>query len=224
LEPLKVDEGLDDLDWVIAMQEELNNFTRNEVWELVETPKQNVISTKWVFPNKQDEHGVVTRNNAKLVAQSFTQIEGLDFGETYAPVARLESIRILLAYATHHDFKLYQIDVKSAFLNGHLSELVYVEQPLGFEDPRFPNHMYKLHKAPYGLKPAPRAWYECLKDFLLKNDFVMGKANSPLFTHKVDKDIELLVGCSADLGTLPSFIYPRGGLLVGYKLGVIVGL
>jgi sugar/nucleoside kinase (ribokinase family) len=84
LEPLKVDEALDDLDWVIAMQEELNNFTRNEVWELVETPKQNVISTKWVFPNKQDEHGVVTRNNAKLVAQSFTQIEGLDFGETYA--------------------------------------------------------------------------------------------------------------------------------------------
>jgi hypothetical protein len=165
LEPLKVEEALDDPDWVIAMQEELNNFTRNEVWELVETPKQNVISTKWVFLNKQDEHGVLTRNKARLVAQGFTQIEGLDFGETYAPVARLESIHILLAYATHHDFKLYQMDVKSAFLNGPLSELVYVEQPPGFEDPKFPNHMYKLHKALYGLKQASKVWYECLKDF-----------------------------------------------------------
>jgi hypothetical protein len=84
-----------------------------------------VIDTKWVFQNKQDEHGVITRNKARLVAQGFSQIEGLDFGETYAPVARLESIRILLAYATHHDFKLYQMDVKSSFLNSFLSELVY---------------------------------------------------------------------------------------------------
>ena len=99
-------------------------------------PKQNVIGTKWVFRNKQDEHGVVTRNKTRLVAQGYTQIEGLDFGETYAPVARLESIRILLAYAAHHNFKLYQMDVKSAFLNGPLSELVYVEKPPGFEDPR----------------------------------------------------------------------------------------
>jgi hypothetical protein len=113
----------------------------------------------------------------------------LDFGETYAPVARLESIRILLAYATHHDFKLYQMDVKSAFLNGPLFELVYVEQPPGFEDPKFPNHVYKLHKALYGLKQAPRAWYECLNDFLFKNNFIMGKADSTLFTHKVDKNI-----------------------------------
>ena len=115
LELLKVEEALDDPDWVMAMQEELNNFTRNEVWELVERPKQNVMGTKWVFRNKQDEHDVVTRNKARLVAHGFTQIEGLDFGETYAPVARLESIRILLAYATHHDFKLYQIDMKSVF-------------------------------------------------------------------------------------------------------------
>ena len=109
------------------MQEELNNFTRNEVWSLVERPKQNVIGTKWVFRNKQDEHGVVTINKARLVAQGYTQIEGLNFCETYAPVARLDSIRILLAYATHHDFKLYQMDVEIAFLNGPISELVYVE-------------------------------------------------------------------------------------------------
>ena len=110
----------------------------------MERPKQNVIGTKWIFHNKQDENGVVTRNKERLVAKGFTQIEGLDFGETYAPVARLESIRILLAYATHHDFKFYQMDVKSAFLNGPLSELVYVEQPSGFEDPKYPNHVYKL--------------------------------------------------------------------------------
>jgi hypothetical protein len=141
---------LEDPDWVMAMQEEWNNFTRNEVWSLVERLKHNVIGTRWVFQNKQDEHGVVTRNKARLVAQRFTQIEGLDFGETYASVARLESIHILLAYATHHDFKLHQMDVKSAFLNGPISELVYVEQPPSFEDPKFPNHVYKLHKALYG--------------------------------------------------------------------------
>ena len=138
--------ALDDLDWMIAMQEELNNLTRNEVWSLVERPKQNMIGTKSVFCNKQDEQGMVTRNKARLVAQGFTQIEFLDFWETYAPVARLESIHILLAYAAHHDFKLYQIDVKSVFPNGPLSELVYVEQPPGFEDPKYPNHVYKLDK------------------------------------------------------------------------------
>ena len=187
LEPLKVDETLDDSDWVMTMQEELKTFTRNEVWSLVERPKQNVIGTKWVFRNKQDENGVVTRNKARLVAQGFTQIEGLDFGETYAPIDRLESIRILLAYATHHDFKLYQMDVKSVFLNGPISELVYVEQPSGFEDLKFPNHVFKLDKALYGFKQAPRAWYECLREFLLKNGFVMGKADSTLFTQKVVK-------------------------------------
>jgi hypothetical protein len=101
---------------------------------------------------------VVTRNKALLVAKGYSQVEGLDFGETYAPVARLESIRILLAYATYHGFKLYQIDLKSAFLNGPIKEEVYVEQPPGFEDSEYPNHVYKLSKALYGLKQAPRAW------------------------------------------------------------------
>ena len=96
------------------------------------------------FCNKQDENGVVIRNKARLVAQGFTQVEGLDFEETYAPVARLQAIRMLLAYASHHNFKLYQMDMKSAFLNGPIQELVYVDQPPGFEDPKFPNHVYKL--------------------------------------------------------------------------------
>nr|ABA98062.2 retrotransposon protein, putative, Ty1-copia subclass [Oryza sativa Japonica Group] len=189
LEPTRVEDALGDPDWVMAMQEELNNFTHNQVWTFVERPDQNIIDTKWIFRNKQDEHGVVVRNKARLVAQGFTQIEGLDFDETFAPVARLESIRILLAYAAHHDFRLLQMDVKSAFLNRPISELVYVEQPPGFEDPMLPNHVYKLHKALYGLKQAPRAWYECLQDFLLKNGFEIGKADTTLFTKKSKSDL-----------------------------------
>ena len=145
--------------------------------------------TKWVFCNKQDENGVVTRNKARLVAQGFTQVVGLDFEETYVPVVRLEAIQMLLAYAAHHNFKLYQMDVKSAFLNGPIQKLVYVEQSPGFKDHKFSDHVYKLQKVLYGLKQALRAWYECLKEFLLKQDFKIGKANPTLFTHKVGKDI-----------------------------------
>jgi hypothetical protein len=156
---------------------------------LVEKPKQNIVGTKWVFHNKQDKFRVVKRNKVRLVAKRYSQVEGLDFEETFAPVARLESIRILVAYATHHDFKLYQMDVKSAFLNGTIKEEVYVEQPPGFEDQEYPNHVYKLHKTLYGLKEAPRAWYECLRDFLTQNNFKIDKADSTLFTRKVDKDL-----------------------------------
>ena len=140
------------------MQEEMNNFTRNEVWTLEERPQgARVIGTKWVLRNKQDDQGIVVRNKARLVSNGFSQVEGLDFRETFAPVVRLEAIRILLAYASHHEMKLYQMDVKIAFLNGFKNELVYVDQPPGFEDPRYPNQVYRLSKALYGLKQAPRA-------------------------------------------------------------------
>jgi hypothetical protein len=155
----------------------------------MERPKQNVIGTKWVFRNKQDENDVVTKNKARLVAKRYIQVEGLDFGETYTPVARLAAIRILLAFATHRNFKLHQMDVKSAFLNDPISEKVYVEQPPGFKDPQFPNHIYKLHKALYGLKQAPRAWYECLKEFLLKKGFEISKADPSLFACKQGNDL-----------------------------------
>jgi hypothetical protein len=129
IEPYRMEDTLRDSDWVLAMQEELNNFTRNEVWHLVPRPNQNVVGTKWVFRNKQDEHGVVTRNKARLVAKGYSQVEGLDFGETYALIARLESIRILLAYATYHGFKLYQMNVKSAFLNGPIKRSMLSNLP-----------------------------------------------------------------------------------------------
>ena len=138
IEPKKIDEALRDVDCVNAMHEELNNFNRNQVWELVERPSDhNVIGTRWVFHNKQEQDGIVVRNKARLVAQGYTQVEGLDFGEIYAPVARLEEIRILLAYACAHNIKLY-LDVKSAFLKGYINEEVYVEQPPGFEDDKKP--------------------------------------------------------------------------------------
>ncbi|KAK1684791.1 hypothetical protein QYE76_045639, partial [Lolium multiflorum] len=191
LEPKKVFEALEDSDWLEAMHEELNNFKRNKVWTLVEKPKEcrNVIGTKWIFKNKQDEFGNVVRNKARLVAQGFSQVEGIDFGETYAPVARLESIRILLAYASHHNFKLQQMDVKSAFLNGPLHEEVYVKQPSGFEDLNFPNHVYKLDKALYGLKQAPRAWYEHLKELLIDRGFDVGLIDPTLFTKRVNGEL-----------------------------------
>jgi hypothetical protein len=127
-----------------------------------------------------------------LVAQGYTQVEGLDFGQTYAPVAKLEAIRILLAYACVHNIKLYQLDVNSAFLNGYINEEVYVEQPPGFEDDKKPNHVYKLKKTLYGLKQTPRALYERLRDFLLSKGFKMGKVDTTLFTKKIGQDLFVL--------------------------------
>ena len=158
VEPKKVHEALEDDDWINFMHEELHQFIQNDVWELVPRPKDvNVIGTKWIFKNKSDEHGIVIRNKSRLVAQGYTQVEVMDFDETFAPIARLESIRILLAIACHLNFKLYQMDVKSSFLNGMLQEEVYVEQLKGFVDPYRPNDVYKLKKALYGLKQARKA-------------------------------------------------------------------
>jgi hypothetical protein len=145
--PKDINKALKDPNWVNTMHEELNNFKRNKVWELVERPSDhNIIGTKWVFHNKQDQDGIIVKNKARLVAQGYTQIEGIDFGETYAPVARLEAIMILIAYACAHNIKLYQMDVKSAFFNGYIQEEVYMEQPPDFEDDKKSNHIYKLRK------------------------------------------------------------------------------
>ncbi|WJX62480.1 hypothetical protein P8452_47472 [Trifolium repens] len=185
VEPKNVKEALTDEFWIEAMQEELNQFKRNEVWDLVPRPEGvNIIGTKWVYRNKSDESGVVTRNKARLVAQGYSQIEGVDFDETFAPVARLESIRLLLGVACILKFKLFQMDVKSAFLNGYLNEEVYVEQPKGFVDPNYPDHVYRLKKALYGLKQAPRAWYERLTKFLVQQGYRKGETDKPCLSEK----------------------------------------
>ena len=163
VEPKNIGEALKDDDWIQAMQEELNQFERNKVWTLVPRPEdRHIIGTRWVFRNKLDDSGTVIRNKARLVAQGYNQQEGIDYDETFAPIARIEAIRLLIAYAAHKGFKLFQMDVKTAFLNGVLQEEVYVKQPPGFEDPKNPDHVYYLDKALYGLKQAPWGWYDRL--------------------------------------------------------------
>ncbi|GKE28634.1 putative ribonuclease H-like domain-containing protein, partial [Tanacetum coccineum] len=171
-EPKKVIQALKDPSWIEAMQEELLQFKLQQVWTLVDLPYgKRAIGTKWVYRNKKDERGIVIRNKARLVAQGYTQEEGIDYDEVFALVARIEAIRLFLAYASFKDFVVYQMDVKSAFLYGKIEEEVYVCQPPGFEDPEFPDKVYKVEKALYGLHQAPRAWYETLSTYLLDNGF-----------------------------------------------------
>ncbi|GKA38991.1 putative ribonuclease H-like domain-containing protein [Tanacetum coccineum] len=140
------------------MQEELLQFKLQQVWTLMDLPHgKRAIGTKWVYRSKKDERGIVIRNKARLVAQGYTQEEGTDYNEVFAPVARIEAIRLFLAYASFKYFIVYQMDVKSAFLYGKIEEAVYVCQPLGFEDLKFPNKVYKVEKALYGLHQALRA-------------------------------------------------------------------
>nr|GEY31182.1 retrovirus-related Pol polyprotein from transposon TNT 1-94 [Tanacetum cinerariifolium] len=158
IDPGNVAEALKHVDWVIAMQDELDKFERLKVWRLVPKPEgKTVIKTKWIFKNKKDKSSLVIRNKARLVAVGFSQQEGIDYDETFAPVARIKAIRLFLVYAAHKDFTVYQMDVKTMFLNGILKEEVYVAQPLGFVSKQYPDHVYALDKALYSLKQVPRA-------------------------------------------------------------------
>ncbi|GJW09074.1 putative ribonuclease H-like domain-containing protein [Tanacetum coccineum] len=164
-----------------------------KVWTLVNLPNgKRAIGTKWVFRNKKDEKGIVLRNKARLVAQGYTQEEGIDYDEVFAHVARIEAIRLFLAYASFMGFIVYQMDVKSAFLYGTIDEEVYVCQPPGFEDPQFPDKVYKVEKALYGLHQAPRAWYETLSTYLIENGFRRGTIDKTLFIKKDKGDILLV--------------------------------
>ncbi|KAJ9539388.1 hypothetical protein OSB04_032121 [Centaurea solstitialis] len=193
IEPKNVSQALDDSDWLLAMQEELLQFKRNKVYRLVPRPQdKSIIKTKWIFRNKKDESGLIVRNKARLVAKGYSQQEGIDYDETFAPVARIEAIRIFLAYAAHKNIKVFQMDVKSAFLNGVLHEEVYIEQPEGFVDPDFPDHVCILDKALYGLKQAPRAWYETLTNHLLSKGFKRGTIDTTLFLKKEGDDLLLV--------------------------------
>ncbi|GJT73785.1 putative ribonuclease H-like domain-containing protein [Tanacetum coccineum] len=179
--------------WVKAMQEELLQFKLQQVWVLVDLPNgAKVIGTKWVYRNKKDERGVVVRNKARLVAQGHRQEEGIDYDEVFAPVARIEAIRLFLAFASFMGFIVYQMDVKSAFLYGTIDEEVYVSQPPGFVDPDHPTKVYKVVKALYGLHQAPRAWYATLSTFLEKHGYKRGTIDKTLFIRRNKKDIMLV--------------------------------
>ncbi|GJY16986.1 putative ribonuclease H-like domain-containing protein [Tanacetum coccineum] len=189
-EPKKVIQALKDSSWIEAMLDKLLQFKLQKVWTLVDLPNgKRAIGTKWVYKNKKDERGIVIKNKARLVAQGYTQEEGIDYDEVFAPVARIEAIRLFLAYASFKDFVVYQMDVKSAFLYGKIEEEVYVCQPPGFEDPDFPDRVYKVEKALYGLHQAPRAWYETLSTYLLENGFQRGQIDKTLFIKRDQGDI-----------------------------------
>ncbi|GJU98042.1 putative ribonuclease H-like domain-containing protein [Tanacetum coccineum] len=171
-EPKNITQALQDESWVEAMQEELLQFKLQKVWVLVDLPYgKKVIGTKWVFRNKRDKRSIIRKNKARLVAQGFRHEEGIDYDEVFAPVTRIEAIRLFLDFASYMGFTVYQMDVKSAFLYGTIGEEVYVHQPPGFVDPTHPNKVYKVIKSLYGLHQAPRAWYETLSSFLLENGF-----------------------------------------------------
>nr|GFB90187.1 retrovirus-related Pol polyprotein from transposon TNT 1-94 [Tanacetum cinerariifolium] len=187
------DHPLNNIIGQLSGPEELNEFERLEVWEVVPRPDQvMVITLKWIYKVKLDELGGILKNKARLVARGYCQEEGIDFEESFASVARLEAKRIFLAYAAHKNMVVYQMDVKIAFLNGNLREDVYVSQPDGFVDLDNPNHVYKLKKALYGLKQAPRACYDILSSFLLSQDFSKGSVDPTLFIRKNDNDLLLV--------------------------------
>ncbi|GJS20978.1 retrovirus-related pol polyprotein from transposon TNT 1-94 [Tanacetum coccineum] len=192
VEPKNIKEAMADSAWIEAMQDELHQFDRLKVWELVDKPfGKMIIKLKWLWKNKKDEDQTVIRNKARLVAKGYAQEEGIDFEESFAPVARLEAVRIFVAHAAHKSFPIYQMDVKTAFLNGPLKEEVYVAQPEGFVDPDHPEKVYLLRKALYGLKQAPRAWYDELSNFLMSKGFTKGTIDPTLFKIKYGEDILL---------------------------------
>ncbi|GJQ92331.1 retrovirus-related pol polyprotein from transposon TNT 1-94 [Tanacetum coccineum] len=193
VEPKNFKQAMTEPSWIDAMQEEIHEFERLKVWELVPCP-DNVflIKLKWIYKVKTDESGGVLKNKARLVAQGFRQEEGIDFEESFAPVARIEAIRIFVANAAHKNMTIYQMDVKTAFLNGELKEEVYVSQPEGFVDQDNPSHVYKLKKALYGLKQAPRAWYDMLSSFLISQQFSKGAVDPTLFTRHAGNDLLLV--------------------------------
>nr|GEV28491.1 putative ribonuclease H-like domain-containing protein [Tanacetum cinerariifolium] len=188
-----ISQALEDESWVDAMQEELLQFQIQKIWILVDLPfRKKAIGTKWVYRNKKDERGVVVRNKAQLVAQGHRQEEWIDYDEVFAPAARIEAIRIFLAFASYMGFIVYQIDVNSAFMYGTIDEEVNVSQPPGFIDHKFPNKVYKVVKALYALHEAPSAWYATLSTFLAKSIYRRGAIDKTLFIKKDKKDVMLV--------------------------------
>ncbi|KAI3719151.1 hypothetical protein L6452_20045 [Arctium lappa] len=186
--------------WIHAMRRELDALHQNSTWSLVPRPvNRNVVGSKWVFRTKYHSDGTIDRHKARLVAQGFSQIPGLDFAHTFSPVVKSSTVRVVLSLAVINSWKLHQLDVNNAFLHGHLNECVYMEQPPGFVHPEFPNHVCKLNKALYGLKQAPRAWFHRLSAFLTSNGFSCSRADPSLFVFKRDSCIMYLLVYVDDL-------------------------
>ncbi|KAJ0435806.1 putative RNA-directed DNA polymerase [Helianthus annuus] len=182
------------------MEEEFNALNKNATWTLVPRPTHaNVVGSKWIFRTKFRADGSIERYKARLVAQGFSQIPGLDYCHTFSPVVKATTVRTVLALSIINNWHLHQLDVNNAFLHGHLTENVFMEQPKGFIDPQFPSHVCKLKKAIYGLKQAPRAWFHRLSLFLLNNGFSCSRADPSLFIYKRDTRMMYLLVYVDDL-------------------------
>jgi hypothetical protein len=180
-EPTCFEEAIQKKEWADAMTEEYQSIIRNDVWEIVPRPKsKDVVSSKWLFKIKHVDDGSIEKYKARFVTRGFSQKEGIDYEEKFAPVARYTSIRTIIALAAKMKWKLHQMDVKTAFLNGVIKE-VYIEQPQGFEVEDRKTHVCKLKKALYRLKQAPRAWYGKIDSFLMSLGFTKSKADSNLY-------------------------------------------
>ncbi|KAH9685170.1 retrovirus-related pol polyprotein from transposon RE1 [Citrus sinensis] len=190
LEPTSPIQALKDPQWRHAMCDEINALVKNGTWELVpRTPTQNIVGCKWVFRIKRHPDGSIDRYKARLVAKGFHQRPGIDYHDTFSPVVKPTTIRLVLSVALSRNWKVHQLDVNNAFLHGRLSEQVFMSQPPGFIDASLPNHVCRLHKALYGLKQAPRAWYNELQEFLLLSGFVKSKSDASLFIYNTNSTV-----------------------------------
>jgi hypothetical protein len=184
--------------WQEAMKEEIHMIEKNHTWELVDRPAdKNIIGVKWIFRTKLNADSSINKFKARLVVKGYAQVYGVDYSDTFAPVARMDTIRLLLAVAAHKNWKVFQMDVKSAFLNGDLQEEIYVEQPAGFVVQGEEDKVYMLKKALYGLKQAPRAWYGRIDDYLTGFGFQKSLSESTLYVKKIDDDV-LIVSLYVD--------------------------
>jgi hypothetical protein len=182
LEPSSVREAMKYAHWRQAISAELDALIGNGTWTLVPpTNGQNVVGCKWLFRIKRNPDGSISRYKARLVAKGFTQCQGIDFKETFAPVVRPQTIKVVLTLALSHSWQMHQLDVNNAFLQGSLTEQVFMAQPPGFKNAQFPNHVCKLNKAIYGLRQAPRAWHDSLKSFINSYGFLTSKSDPSLF-------------------------------------------
>ncbi|GJT01764.1 retrovirus-related pol polyprotein from transposon TNT 1-94 [Tanacetum coccineum] len=216
VKPKNYKDALTQACWIEALQEELNEFERLEVWELVPRPeKMMVITLKWIYKVKLDELGGILKKKARLVTRGYRQEDGINFEESFAPVARLDAIRIFLAYVAHMNMIVYQMDVKTAFFNDIMREEFYVSQSDGFVDQDNPNHVYKLKKALYGLKQAPRAWYDLLSKFLLSQEFL----KEPWIPHCSSEDKANIFSWILDKLTSEVCNYWETDLLADYQKG-----
>ncbi|KAG8497255.1 hypothetical protein CXB51_008492 [Gossypium anomalum] len=182
-EPTTIDEAFSSKEWTLAAQEEYEALLRNNTWDLVPLPaNRRAVGCKWVFKLKRHSDGTIARYKGRLVMKGYLQEAGIGFHETFSPVVKPTTIRVVLALAVKFGWQLRQVDINNAFLNGDLSEEIYMVQPPGFEHQHGgPNLVYRLKKALYGLKQAPRAWFSKLRDFLLASHFMLAKSDSPLF-------------------------------------------